>query len=55
MAKMTGKKAMPKTMKAFEKSSYDKDPKGSKEGSKADKALDKKQFGALKAKGKKAK
>lgn len=42
--------AKPKTMKAFEKSKFDKEPKGMKEGSKADKALDKKQFGALKAK-----
>lgn len=40
--------ARPKTMKAFEKSKFDKDPKGMKEGSKADKALDKKQFGAMK-------
>lgn len=38
------------TMKGFEKSKYDKEPKGMKEGSKADKALDKKQFGAVKAK-----
>lgn len=43
-------KSMPKTMKAFEKSSYDKDSKKVPEGSKKDKALDKKQFGALKTK-----
>lgn len=43
-------KSMPKTMKAFEKSKYDKEPKGVKEGATKDKALDKKQFGALKAK-----
>lgn len=42
------KKPMPKTMKAFEKSKFDKEPKGVKEGSKADKKLDKKQFAALK-------
>lgn len=42
------KTAAPKTMKAFEKSSFDKEPKGMKEGSKADKKLDKKQFAALK-------
>jgi hypothetical protein len=42
------KAKMPKTMKAFEKSSYDKESKGAKEGSKKDKALDKKQFGAMK-------
>ncbi len=41
----------PMTMKAFEKSPFDKERKGMKEGSKADKALDKKQF--AKAKGKK--
>jgi hypothetical protein len=41
---------MPKTMKAFEKSPMDKEPKGMKEGSKADKALDKKQFAKAKAK-----
>jgi hypothetical protein len=34
-------------MKAFEKSKMDKDPKGMKEGSKADKALDKKQLAAV--------
>lgn len=44
--------ALPKTMKAFEKSKFDKDPKGVKEGSKADKALDKKQFAAVKKKAK---
>lgn len=43
------------TMKGFEKSKYDKEPKGMKEGSKADKVLDKKQFGALKTKAKAAK
>ncbi len=42
------KGASPKTMKAFEKSKFDKEPKGMKEGSKADKTLDKKQFKALK-------
>lgn len=44
------KKPTPKskmTMKQFEKSKYDKDPKGAKEGSKADKALDKKQLAAV--------
>jgi hypothetical protein len=40
-----------KTMKAFEKSKYDND-KGVKEGSKADKARDKKEYAAFK-KGKK--
>ena len=35
------------TMKAFEKSKYDKEPKGVKEGSKADKMLDKKQLAAV--------
>jgi hypothetical protein len=44
---MAGKKM---TMKAFEKSKFDKDPKGMKEGSKADKALDKKQFAKATAK-----
>jgi hypothetical protein len=34
-------------MKAFEKSKFDKEPKGVKEGSKADKALDKKQLAAV--------
>lgn len=33
-----------KTMKAFEKSSADKEKKGEKEGSRADKARDAKQF-----------
>lgn len=48
---MAGSKSKtPKTMKAFEKSKFDKDPKGVKEGSKKDKALDKKQFAALKKK-----
>lgn len=37
-----------KTMKAFEKSGKDVEPKGVKEGSKKDKALDKKQFAAFK-------
>ncbi len=41
---------MPKTMKAFEKSKFDKDSKKTPEGSKADKALDKKQFAKLKSK-----
>ncbi len=41
-------KKPPPTMKAFEKSPFDKEPKGMKEGSKADKALDKKQFAKLK-------
>ncbi len=35
------------TMKAFESSKFDKEPKGMKEGSKADKALDKKQLSAV--------
>lgn len=35
------------TMKAFERSKMDKEPKGVKEGSKADKALDKKQLAAV--------
>lgn len=39
-----------KTMKAFEKSKFDKEPKGAKEGSPKDKALDKKQFAAMKKK-----
>lgn len=37
--------------KAFEKSGADKDPKGMKEGSKRDKALDKKQMAAAGFKG----
>ncbi len=41
-------KSLPKTMKAFERSKFDKDPKDVKEGSKADKTLDKKQFAAVK-------
>jgi hypothetical protein len=44
------------TMKAFEKSKMDKEPKGVKEGSAKDKAMDKKQLAAAnakKAKGKK--
>jgi hypothetical protein len=36
------------TMKAFEKSGKDVDPKGIKEGSKKDIALDKKQMAAMK-------
>lgn len=41
-------------MAAFEKSGKDVEPKGMKEGSKADKKLDKKQMAAMKpAKGKK--
>jgi hypothetical protein len=44
----------PDPMKKFEKSGMDKDPKGMKEGSKADKSLDKKQMNAMNAmKGKK--
>lgn len=35
------------TMKEFERSSYDKEPKGVKEGSKEDMALDKKQLKAV--------
>lgn len=50
MKKMMPAKGMPKTMKAFEKSKFDKEPAGMKEGSKADKALDKKQFAKVKAK-----
>lgn len=34
------------TMKKFEKSSFDKEKKGVKEGSKADKMMDKKQMAA---------
>lgn len=41
------KKPAPKSMKAFEKSKFDKEPKGVKEGSPKDKALDKKQFKAF--------
>jgi hypothetical protein len=40
------------TMKAFEKSGKDVDPKGMKEGSKADKALDLKQMRGMKKGGK---
>lgn len=47
-AKKAPKGAKPKTMKAFEKSKFDKEPKGMKEGSKADMALDKKQFAKAK-------
>ena len=39
---------MKKTMKAFERSPMDKEPKGVKEGSPKDKAMDKKQFAAFK-------
>ena len=39
---------MPKKMTAFEKSGADVEPKGMKEGSKADKVLDKKQMAAMK-------
>lgn len=35
-------------MAAFEKSGRDKEPKGMKEGGKADRALDKKQFNKFK-------
>ncbi len=48
--KMAPAKGTPKTMKAFEKSKFDKEPAGMKEGSKADKKLDKKQFAAIKSK-----
>jgi hypothetical protein len=41
-------RALPKALKAFEKSGFDKEPKGMKEGSKADKALDKKQMASMK-------
>jgi hypothetical protein len=44
------KPAPKKTFKMFEKSASDKEPKGVKEGSPKDKALDKKQFKAFKAK-----
>jgi hypothetical protein len=40
------------SIKKFEKSGKDIDPKGMKEGSKADIALDKKQMGAMKKGGK---
>jgi len=36
-----------KAKQAFEKSAFDKEPKGSKEGSKKDKAADKKQMPAF--------
>lgn len=49
-AKKAPKGSKPKTMKAFEKSKFDVDKPGMKEGSKADKVLDKKQFAALKRK-----
>jgi len=38
---------LPKTMKAFERSKFDKETKGVKEGSPKDKAQDKKQFAAV--------
>jgi len=51
---MATKKMMPMkkpmSMKTFEKSKFDKDPKGMKEGSKADMALDKKQLAKVNAK-----
>ncbi len=50
MKKMIPAKGMPKTMKSFERSRFDKEPKGMKEGSPADKKLDKKQFAALRSK-----
>lgn len=37
--------ALPKQFQKFEKSKGDKEPKGMKEGSKRDMAMDKKQFG----------
>lgn len=40
----------PDPMKKFEKSGMDKDPKGMKEGSKADKAMDAKQMKGMKGK-----
>lgn len=43
---------MKATKKAFEKSAFDKEPKGSKEGDKKDKAADKKQLPAFMKKGK---
>ena len=39
---------LPRTMAQFERSKYDKDKPGEKEGSKADMARDRKQFKALK-------
>ena len=50
MKKTMPAKGMPKTMKAFERSKFDKDSKKAPEGSPADKKLDKKQFAALKSK-----
>ena len=52
-----GKKAAPKggagaRMAAFEKSGRDVDPKGMKEGSKADMALDQQQMGGFRRGGK---
>ena len=38
----------PRTMKAFERSKFDKEAKGVKEGPPKDKVLDKKQFAAVK-------
>lgn len=43
-----GTSKLPKTMAQFERSKYDKDKPGEKEGSKADKARDRKQFAAVK-------
>lgn len=40
-------KKPPMTMKQFERSKFDTEPKGMKEGSRADKALDKKQLAAV--------
>ena len=40
----------PKTMKAFEKSPFDKEAKGAKEGSKKEMAADKKLFAKVRAK-----
>lgn len=43
---------IPKTMKAFERSKFDKDIPGAKEGSPKDKARDKKQFAAVRRRAK---
>lgn len=40
--------AAKKNLKAFEKSKFDRDTPGAREGSKKDKAVDKKQFKAFK-------
>lgn len=45
---MPGKGGAKKTFKLFEKSGADKDPKGLKEGSKKEEALDRKQFNKFK-------